>query len=429
LIFAVAFAGCRRSPPPPAPAVVPPATVAPAPLPVVDDGPPPPRGVQISIIYSSNEFGEYKDCGCVHHPLGGVTRKGTIVAQARAEADGVLVVGAGDMLQPTARYSDMLLPNEGEVERRARLLIAALQHTGASAFLPGERDLAIGPALLTRLLRQAKIPVVAANLVDSRGKRLFDADRMVEIKGIKVGIFGVIRALPGDSAQWKAWGLDATDPEAAARAAVESLRQRGARIVVALVHAGNYEEAKTLVAAVPGIDWAVLGHSAMNLDTPELVGTARMLEAFTMGKHIGRLDLHVVNDGPTFADRGERAQIKRILADHQRQLGDLEARAATDKEGRFAAQFAPQRKALQDAIGRDTQLIATLPARIDGNWYENRIVEVELSLPEPPELAALVADYEKESKRRETAGKPVGIKPLVKSPTGALVDPTAPTAN
>jgi hypothetical protein len=92
---------------------------------------------------------------------------------------------------------------------------------------------------------------------------------VVDVAGVKIGLFGLIRALPEDADRWKVWRLDARDPIAAARDEVVALRARGARVVIALVHAGPYEEAKKILQAAPGIDWAVLGHSALNLETPD----------------------------------------------------------------------------------------------------------------------------------------------------------------
>ena len=112
------------------------------------------------------------------------------------------------------------------------------------------------------------------------------------------------------------------DPADAARESAAALRARGAEIVVALVHAGLPAENRRLVAAVTGIDWAVLGHSALNLESPEPSGGARLLEAQSEGKNLGRLDLHLVGGARTFVDRGARAEIASILNDHRRQLHD-----------------------------------------------------------------------------------------------------------
>ena len=47
-----------------------------------------------------------------------------------------------------------------------------------AAFTPGEADLALGVPLLRRVLAEAKVPTVSANLVDARGTLLFAPDRV-----------------------------------------------------------------------------------------------------------------------------------------------------------------------------------------------------------------------------------------------------------
>jgi len=153
------------------------------------------------------------------------------------------VLDAGDLLltiaSPSARANPTLLPPDpAEITRRAELILSALARAGLTAFTPGERDLDIGPPLLRRLLAQHKIPALAANLYDERGKLFFDADRVVDVAGVKIGLFGLVRALPEDADRWKAWHLDARDPAAAARDEVVALHARGARIVIGIVHAG-----------------------------------------------------------------------------------------------------------------------------------------------------------------------------------------------
>jgi len=309
-----------------------------------------------------------------------------------------------------------LPPDPSEVERRARLLSTALARIGITAFSPGERDLTIGPALLQRLLRKAKIPTVAANLFDKRGRRLFDADRMVDVAGVKVGIFGVIRPLPDSEAAWQAWELTARDPVATARDEVASLRGRGAQLIVALVHVGQAADTRKLLQEVPGIDWAVAGHSELNLETPEEIGGARLLEAMSMGKQFGRLDLHVVDGTGRFVDRGQRTQLLTILADHKRQIADLRKRAAEteagkpgDKPSPMAAYYEQRIKELEKSIATETALAAAIPAEVKGSWFENRIVPLDTSIPDHAGMAPLVAAYNQENSRRAVAGKPVGL--------------------
>jgi len=148
-------------------------------------------------------------------PIGGLARRAAEVDRIRGESDGVLQVDAGDLFLPRgdeveAQRTGLRPPTPGEVERRARLIAAAYARLGVAAFTPGERDLALGVPLLRRVLADAEIPVVSANLVDTRGELLFPADRLVEVSGVKVFISTELRTIS------RAAACDATWPSAMA---------------------------------------------------------------------------------------------------------------------------------------------------------------------------------------------------------------------
>ncbi len=283
------------------------------------------------------------------------------------------------------------------------------------------------------MLAEHKIPAVSANLFDRAGRRFFDADRLLEIAGVKLGIFGLIVAAPEEAELWKSWRLEARDPSVAARAEVAALRARGATIVIALVHAAAYDETKKILRAAPGIDWAVLGHTAFNLDTPDEVGGTRLVEAMSMGKDFGRLDLHIVESSTGggagaggFVDRGQRTQLQGILEDHLRQIDDLRARAA-EQPPIMQAHFAERVAKLEKAIAHDREQLQAHPAEIRGSWFENRILPLDTATPDHPAVAMLVAAYNRENQRRASAGLPVGVSlrsPLAPRP----VAPAKPTA-
>ena len=389
---------------------------------------PAPRGKQITLLYTSNDDGDYEQCGCPVHPLGGIARRATVIDRARAEADATLVLDAGDVFIPRGiNLVGNRVPDPGEIERRARLLAGAYGRIGTTALLPGERDLALGLPLLRRLAKKAGIPLLASNVYGRDGKRLFDADKIVDAAGVKIGVFGVAMVpAPDDTAASKTAGIEARDPVAAARDEVTSLRARGARIIVALVHVGDGETNRKLVKAVPGIDWAVLGHSGMTLEPPEKVGGAHMLEATTKGKNVGRLDLHVVDDKLTFTDRGERGEVETILADHRNQLTEYDKRLGETDPATMRDYYQQRRKEIEAAIARETALLQSLPATITGSWFENRIIPLDASTPDQPGVAILVAAYNKESEARAAAGKPVGLGTMDHRPKAA--DTVAPPA-
>jgi 2',3'-cyclic-nucleotide 2'-phosphodiesterase (5'-nucleotidase family) len=410
LAFALmAGLACRRAPDKDRRAIAAPPAAIPA-APAIPD-PLPPRGKQITLLYSSNLSGDYEQCGCPVHPLGGIARRATVIDRARAEADGALVLDGGDLFLPNpGSYRDGKPPDAGEVERRGRLLAAAYGRIGTTGLVPGERDLALGVPLLRRLAKQAGIPLLASNLYGRDGKRLFEAGRIVDAGGVAIGVFGVTAApTPADTDAFKAAGIEARDAAAAARDEVAGLRARGAKIVVALVHVGDGNDNRKLLAAVPGIDWAVLGHSGMNLQMPEKAGQARMLEAMIQGKHVGRLDLHVVGDKLSFTDRGERAEIATILADHRRQLVEYDRRLGDTDPAAMRDYYEQRKKEIEKAIERESALLQQLPAAITGSWFENRIIPLDATTPDQPGVAMLVDAYNRENVRRAAAGKPVGL--------------------
>lgn len=371
----------------------------------------------VAILYSSNLLGHYEMCACAVEPLGGLARRAAEIDRARAEADAVLVVDAGDLFLPEARAlgSTPDDPPSTEVARRARLFAAAYRQGGASALLPGERDLAMGVPRLRRVAGEAELPLVASNLYDRNGKLLFEPDRLVQAAGVPIGIFGISTPpAEADARAWREAGVDARDPVAHARDEVARLRARGARLVVALLHVGSAADSRKLLRAVPGIDWAVLGHSGMQTDPPEREGSARLLEALREGKELGRLDLHVLGNDLTFTDARERARVEAILADHRRQLSDYDRVASGEPLEAARAYDEGRREQLRGAIARETALLDRLPARITGSWFDNRIIPLDPKTPENPSIARLVDGYNREGARLQAAHKPVWLGELAR---------------
>jgi hypothetical protein len=323
-------------------------------------------------------------------------------------------VDAGDLLLPPWAFANagVAPPDAGEVERRARLILSALSRIGLTAFVPGESDFFLGPKRLVALTAEAKLPVVCANVVDAQGTLLFPADRIVAAGAVKVGFFGLLDPPETEAQRWKGFGLSARNAAEVAKAEVASLRGRGAQLVVALLHLGNGLPAvHQLLRAVPGIDWAVIGHASQILETPEMEGQARIVEAFQMGKDLGRLDLHVVGTGLRFADRGQRAQLIEVRNGHRRELEDTKKRAAEDRGGKLKPFYEGRIKQLEQDIAREDKLVAAQQIAANGSWFENRILALDTSYPDHAGVALLVNEYNKESQRRAQQGLPAGIAP------------------
>ena len=136
----------------------------------VPQGPPP-----LAIIYSASVHGAV---AAPPKEPGGLARRATLVDRVRLGAGTIVQVDAGD-LAPSAEDEPNLADAAARATRTA-LVLQAYRRMGVDAVTVGERDLALGASALRKLCEEAKVPVVAANLWDGQGQRLFPADRLVQ---------------------------------------------------------------------------------------------------------------------------------------------------------------------------------------------------------------------------------------------------------
>ena len=114
--------------------------------------------------------------------LGGFDRLATAVKRARSESDNLLLLDAGDAI------GDTLVA--GSTEGKAVVeLMNALRY---DALTLGNHEPDFGMDVLRQRIGEAQFHVVAANVVDSRSKRLFTKPYVVRsVGGVKVAILGI----------------------------------------------------------------------------------------------------------------------------------------------------------------------------------------------------------------------------------------------
>jgi hypothetical protein len=243
-----------------------------APVASVPSATPQPKApAELSLFYSSDTRGS-----------GELARRATLVDRARIEAGSVVQVDAGDM---TAVSS-------------ARLTIASYQRMGVDVITLGEQELVMDPAKLKKTVSVTDVAVVAANLADKKGEHPFASDKLVTAGPRTIGVFGILDVAPGGE-----WVL--SDPIEASRQSVESLRARGAALVVGLFHVeGGLAKAKEILAQVPDIDVVVLGHRVEGkaLGKMEMIGRTRVVQADGGDGRVGRLDIRSLGAKPDYVD-------------------------------------------------------------------------------------------------------------------------------
>lgn len=284
--------------------------------------------------------GQIGPCGCTSDPLGDLSRTTKLIEAARA-AGPVLVVDAGSLLYSKSPVPAHLVAQE---ELKADLLASTYQGAlGVAAVGLGPADLAAGvdklrlPRHVVNLPADAKVPT--------------EAPRVIEVGGAKVGVFGVIAETGGVAAT-----LAVTDPVAAAKQAVATLRAGGAQVVVALVQAPSKRDAVKLVRDVGGIDLAVAGLGAAAPEPERVeadatpVGTGWLVIPANRGQVVSRVDVTLRGAGPLIDAVGASAAAAKI-ADIDRQLALLDAdlvKFAGDKDAdpAFVAQKQQERAQL-----------------------------------------------------------------------------------
>lgn len=253
----------------------------------------------------------------------GLARVATLIAEARAEAGLCLLLDNGDFLTGSPLVDQLAAGPAGTaaVAEAGHPVVQAMNALGYDAAGLGNHEFSLGLPYLAAALRQARFPVLSANLAPLPGApalpvrpgvilRRALADGRGQMRPLSVG---VVSALPARTAQWEAEamaGRFATlDILPALRSEVARLRAEGAEVVVVLAHAGLSDAddpaapgAALLpaIAALPGVDALVAGHSHEVFPRPGQsgrIGAAAAVLPGALGSHLGVIDLQLARRG------------------------------------------------------------------------------------------------------------------------------------
>ena len=189
--------------------------------------------VLVNDIYKMNEDGG----------RGGLPRLAAVVKAERAKSPNVIFAHAGDTLSPSLMSG---------FDQGAHMM-ALFNDLPPEIFVPGNHEFDFGPEIYLKRMGEARFPVLAGNLRDDKGALLpHHADTlMLERGGIRIGVVGATletTPLVSNSAPLK---FAATLETVAA--ASRALKQQGADITVAVVHADKATGQKLMVARAADI--------------------------------------------------------------------------------------------------------------------------------------------------------------------------------
>lgn len=233
----------------------------------------------VALLYSNDLHGEIEPCGCRGTPRGGVVRKAKLIRELKS--DSLLQLDAGDLLFAQNSVAPLL---RKQSEAQANALVDAYNTLQHDAWVPGEKDFALGLSFFERMKKKARFAVLGANLERRSGSAFLKPSVVFRKKSgarvLRIAVLGLVsKNLP-----WPK-GLRAKDPIETARALVPELRKRS-DFVIALTHLG-LEEDRKLAEAVPGIDLIVGAHSQSFLQKPEKIGATWILQSSYRGEYLG----------------------------------------------------------------------------------------------------------------------------------------------
>jgi len=177
---------------------------------------------------------------------------------------------------------------------------ALMKAAGYSAMTVGNHEFNYGSQRLVELREIAGFPFLASNVAGEDGSDYLDDTAIIEVGGVKIGIFGVTTEATAYSAmpQYVA-GLAFADPAATAREKIALLEKQGVHIIVAICHLGsepyNGTLSMQLAREAPGIDVIIDGHSHTGLPEGLIADGVLIVQAGYHGNSLGKVAITLEN--------------------------------------------------------------------------------------------------------------------------------------
>ncbi len=237
----------------------------------------------ITIIHTNDTHARVLDADGIL----GFARISTIIKEKKAENPNTLVLDAGDTLH------GMPIINISKGENAVKILDAA----GYDFMVPGNHDFNYGQERLLELKDMANFSMLSANVLDENEKNLFESYQIVEMNGVKVGIFGLSTPETAyKTSPDNVKGITFADPIEVSKKMVEELQDK-TDVIIALAHIGIDESSvvtsKKIAESVDGIDVIIDGHSHTTLESGILVNDTLIAQTGNYDNNLGFVNIQV----------------------------------------------------------------------------------------------------------------------------------------
>ena len=188
---------------------------------------------KLTIIYTGNIAGYTQICGC-RVPMGGLSRRATVLNELREETENILVLDAGALIYPK---NIIYPPYDYSLRIIANLINDVMGDMGFNAINVTRIDLANGPDSLLAFDKLTQGNWLSANVVwrDS-GELVFKSDAIYSVGDLQVGVFGFMdQTSVGNDLFKESDPVMAIDPKETVRKEIAKLSKES-DLIVALAY-------------------------------------------------------------------------------------------------------------------------------------------------------------------------------------------------
>ena|GEM_PF-1250659 len=167
---------------------------------------------------------------------------------------------------------------------------------GYDAMVVGNHEFNYGWERLAELREIAGFPLLASN-VTKDGSPFLDDTVILEVNGVKIGLFGITTEATADGSAMPEYvrGLDFADPVTTAREKAANLKKQGVHVIVALCHLGDEPYSGTIstdiARVVPDINVIIDGHSHSELPEGHMENGVLIAQTGQHGNNLGKVTI------------------------------------------------------------------------------------------------------------------------------------------
>jgi len=280
---------------------------------------------ELIIAFSGEETGYLEPCGCEQTRTGGIAKRHSLFLSIQGENQTLFPVSLGDLTNHRKRQDEI----------KMETLLHALGDMRYTLHNLGEKDLEMGPEVLSYIFYSSPVRLLSSNVVlpDTPGIKIHPyvtGEVKVGDRTIRIGFLGILSPkLPGGTSS----RVKIIPPSEAIAPIIKELRD--ADLLILLSHA-EFEESKRLAGAFPEFQLVISGH---NSDHPEVtnVGDTIVAASGNKGKNVG-LFRYRISDGKGSLDMVElddryadSSQMQDLLDNYQQRLRDEDLLGKVDK--------------------------------------------------------------------------------------------------